>query len=225
MCGTIDDTSMPGWQRLPESSAIQVQRGARNVKREFSRWVCAVQPPSARLKLFLHERFSDELADLLDKLLVYDPETRLTADQALDHDWFWTEPLPAKVGSVRAFPSSHEYDKRKAAEERQGQGGEKARAAQEAAFKGYNQVVRQPVEPARPSQPVPRPAPAMPVPQGDGWGGRQPLQQNINPQQSMPQMMMMTQAPRAGLPPRPVAPQGFVPPQQGQYPSMAPMAG
>lgn len=37
MCGTIDETTMPGWDKLPESGAIQIQRGARNVKREFSR--------------------------------------------------------------------------------------------------------------------------------------------------------------------------------------------
>lgn len=161
---------------------------------------------------------------MLDKLLVYDPEIRLTADQALDHDWFWTEPMPAKVGSVRAFPSSHEYDKRKAVEERQGQGGEKARAAQEAAFKGPNQAVRPPVAPVRQPHPASRFPPALPVMQADGWGKRQPMQQNVLTQEAMP-AMIMAQPPRAGLPPRPVAPQGFLPTQSANYANVAPVAG
>ena len=36
-----------------------------------------------------------ETVDLLDKLLVLNPRERLTAAQALDHDYFWTDPLPA----------------------------------------------------------------------------------------------------------------------------------
>lgn len=36
-----------------------------------------------------------ETCDLLDKLLTLDPRTRITATQALDHDYFWSDPLPA----------------------------------------------------------------------------------------------------------------------------------
>lgn len=36
-----------------------------------------------------------ETVDLLDKLLVCNPRQRLSAVQALDHDYFWTDPLPA----------------------------------------------------------------------------------------------------------------------------------
>jgi serine/threonine-protein kinase BUR1 len=37
-------------------------------------------------------------ADLMDKLLVLDPKKRLTAFAASDHDYLWTEPLPAEIG-------------------------------------------------------------------------------------------------------------------------------
>ena len=36
-----------------------------------------------------------ETVDLLDKLLTINPKERVTASQALDHDYFWTDPLPA----------------------------------------------------------------------------------------------------------------------------------
>jgi serine/threonine-protein kinase BUR1 len=36
-----------------------------------------------------------ETCDLLDKLLTCNPSDRITASQALDHDYFWTDPLPA----------------------------------------------------------------------------------------------------------------------------------
>lgn len=138
MCGTIDDTTLPAMSTMPETKNITFHPGPRVVYREFS-------------------RFSNELADLVDKLLTLDPATRPTADEALDHDWFWTDPLPAEVGNVPKFPSSHEYDKRKAADEHQGRGGEKARAAQEAAFKGPNQLVKVPAQqaPAQPAVPAP----------------------------------------------------------------------
>lgn len=30
----------------------------------------------------------------MEKILRLDPKKRLTAAQALDHEWFWSEPLP-----------------------------------------------------------------------------------------------------------------------------------
>lgn len=183
-------------------------------------------------------RFSDELADLLDKLLVYNTEIRLTADQALDHEWFWSEPLPAEIGSVKVFPSSHEYDKRKAQEEKQGQGGDKARAAQEAAFKGPNRPVRpaaapvvQPLRQAAvptvqelPNQGAPWTRPGMPAMQMQMQPQMQSqMQMQIQAQMQMQQMqqqasnygmqaMPTSQLVRpAGLPPRPTVALGGPP--------------
>ena len=131
-------------------------------------------------------RFSDDVADLLDKLLVLDPEVRLTADEALDHDWFWTDPMPAEPGSVKIFPSSHEYDKRKAHEERQGNGGERNRAAQEAAFRGPNQVVKVPSAVQQQPQQIVQPPPAPAVLPGPARWLAQPQLPQQQPQAMRP---------------------------------------
>jgi serine/threonine-protein kinase BUR1 len=36
-----------------------------------------------------------ETCDLLDRLLTCNPRERITAAQALEHDYFWTDPMPA----------------------------------------------------------------------------------------------------------------------------------
>jgi len=56
----------------------------------------------------------DPLAkDLLRKLLSMDPETRMTADDALDHEYFWSDPVPATPDQLPKYPPSHEFTARK----------------------------------------------------------------------------------------------------------------
>jgi len=40
-------------------------------------------------------RFGAETCDLIDKLLTCNPAERISATLALEHDYFWTDPLPA----------------------------------------------------------------------------------------------------------------------------------
>lgn len=35
--------------------------------------------------------------DLFDKLLTYDPKQRINADLALNHDFFWKDPMPSNL--------------------------------------------------------------------------------------------------------------------------------
>lgn len=78
MCGNPSEESMPGWQRLPGCEGL-------------NQW-----PPRRRRVAERWMRYGKELADLLDRLLVLDPTRRLTAAAALDHEWFWTDPIPAR---------------------------------------------------------------------------------------------------------------------------------
>nr|AGH55868.1 Cyclin dependent kinase 9 [Brachionus manjavacas] len=47
--------------------------------------------------------------DLLDKLLTLDPKKRIDSDEALDHDFFWTEPLPSDLKLEAITSSNFEY--------------------------------------------------------------------------------------------------------------------
>lgn len=47
--------------------------------------------------------------DLLDKLLTLDPKKRIDSDEALDHDFFWTEPLPIDLKLEKLSASMFEY--------------------------------------------------------------------------------------------------------------------
>lgn len=58
------------------------------------------------------EHIGKETCDLLDKLLICNPRERITAAQALDHDYFWTDPMPADPKTLPTYEASHEFDKR-----------------------------------------------------------------------------------------------------------------
>jgi cyclin-dependent kinase 9 len=47
--------------------------------------------------------------DLLDRLLTLDPKKRIDSDEALDHDFFWTEPLPINLKLDKINQSMFEY--------------------------------------------------------------------------------------------------------------------
>ncbi|EJF63893.1 Pkinase-domain-containing protein [Dichomitus squalens LYAD-421 SS1] len=94
LCGTPTAQSWPEYDLLP---------GCEGVKK--------FQVHYRRLRK-TYESIGPETVDLLDRLLVCNPRDRLTASQALDHDYFWTDPLPADPKSLPSYEASHEFDKR-----------------------------------------------------------------------------------------------------------------
>merc|ERR1719443_2019312 len=60
--------------------------------------------------------------DLLRKLLTMDPDQRLTADDALDHEYFWSDPVPATPDQLPKYPPSHEFTAKKRRQAAQPQG-------------------------------------------------------------------------------------------------------
>ncbi|CAK5272995.1 unnamed protein product [Mycena citricolor] len=79
LCGTPNQHNWPNYDHLP---------GCEGVKQRFD------QTRMRKLKS-VYEFLGVETCDLLDKLLTCSPRDRLTAAQALDHDYFWTDPMPA----------------------------------------------------------------------------------------------------------------------------------
>lgn len=51
--------------------------------------------------------------DLLSRLLTYDPEQRITAEEALEHPYFTESPAPAHPESFASFPSVAAGDKKR----------------------------------------------------------------------------------------------------------------
>mmetsp|Transcript_11404 Transcript_11404/g.21891 ORF Transcript_11404/g.21891 Transcript_11404/m.21891 type:complete len:132 (-) Transcript_11404:519-914(-) len=63
--------------------------------------------------------YLDDLGyDLLSRMLAYDPDKRISADQALEHDWFKTAPRPQCLSLMPTFPSANEKSRRKKARPR-----------------------------------------------------------------------------------------------------------
>ncbi|KAI0064903.1 Pkinase-domain-containing protein [Artomyces pyxidatus] len=94
MCGTPNQHTWPNFDTLPGCEGV----------RHHNQY-------SKRLKS-VFEQFGTETCDLIDKLLTCNPRDRITASQALDHDYFWTDPLPADPKTLPNYEASHEFDKR-----------------------------------------------------------------------------------------------------------------
>ncbi|KAF8306766.1 Pkinase-domain-containing protein [Clavulina sp. PMI_390] len=99
LCGSPNEENFPGWNRLdPKADPVQPY------------WT----PMQRQIKSVLPPDTSPETLDFLDKLLTLDPMRRMTAYEALDHDYFWTEPMPADPSTLPRYEDSHEFNRRRA---------------------------------------------------------------------------------------------------------------
>ncbi|KAL8472119.1 hypothetical protein ACS0TY_028735 [Phlomoides rotata] len=95
LCGTPDELSWPGVSKVPWYNEFKPSRPMKRRVRE----------------LFRH--FDRHALDLLEKMLVLDPAQRITAKDALDAEYFWTDPLPCDPKSLPKYESSHEFQTKK----------------------------------------------------------------------------------------------------------------
>merc|ERR1719384_1691324 len=81
LCGAISPEVWPNVESLDLFNRVEIPRGVKRRVKE-------------RLKPYVKDQYA---CDLIDKLLSLDPSKRLDADNALNHDLFWTDPMPCSL--------------------------------------------------------------------------------------------------------------------------------
>lgn len=84
LCGSITPDVWPGVENLELYTKLELPKGQKRKVKE-------------KLKPYVRDQYA---LDLLDKLLCLDPKQRQDADTALNHDFFWTEPMPCDLGKM-----------------------------------------------------------------------------------------------------------------------------
>ncbi|XP_059640726.1 cyclin-dependent kinase G-2-like isoform X2 [Cornus florida] len=99
--GVPNETVWPGFSELPGAKANFVKQQYNLLRKRFPAVSFTGSPVLSDLGL-----------DLLNKLLTYDPEKRITAEAALGHGWFHEVPLPKSREFMPTFPPQHIADRR-----------------------------------------------------------------------------------------------------------------
>ncbi|KAK6930859.1 Protein kinase domain [Dillenia turbinata] len=99
--GTPSETIWPGFSKLPGVKVNFVKHQYNLLRKKFPATSFTGSPV-----------LSDAGFDLLNKLLTYDPEKRITVEAALNHEWFCEVPLPKSQDFMPTFPAQHAQDRR-----------------------------------------------------------------------------------------------------------------
>merc|ERR1719384_497379 len=86
LCGAISAEVWPGVESLTLFKDMEIPKQSKRRVNE-------------RLKPYVKDQYA---CDLIDKLLSLDPSKRLDADNALNHDLFWTDPMPCSLERMLA---------------------------------------------------------------------------------------------------------------------------
>ncbi|CAK9303668.1 unnamed protein product [Gordionus sp. m RMFG-2023] len=84
LCGSITPEVWPNCEKLELYNSLSLIKDHRRKVKE-------------RLRTYVKDA---QALELLDKLLVLDPSKRIDSDESLNHDFFWTDPMPADLAKT-----------------------------------------------------------------------------------------------------------------------------
>ncbi|TVU15465.1 hypothetical protein EJB05_38986 [Eragrostis curvula] len=99
--GTPNEKIWPGYSKLPGVKVNFVKQPYNRLRDKFPAASFSGRPI-----------LSEAGFDLLNSLLTYDPDKRISADEALQHKWFSEVPLPKSRDFMPTFPALNELDRR-----------------------------------------------------------------------------------------------------------------
>lgn len=121
LCGSITPEVWPGVENLDLYNKMDLPKGQKRKVKNSNTRICTskmyvvmflqfssfgsscilyfLMKVKDRLKPYLKDPYA---CDLLDKLLILDPSKRCDSDSALNHDFFWTDPMPCDLSKMLA---------------------------------------------------------------------------------------------------------------------------
>ena len=104
VCGTPSTEPPPANLAPSAASQLNYWPGVKNLK-YFAQFT--PKPQKRTLRSMFSSQRSQHAVDLLDKLLTLNPSERLSAEQALDHEYFFEEPLALEPHQHPNFTGNH----------------------------------------------------------------------------------------------------------------------
>ncbi|RZC92772.1 hypothetical protein C5167_029502 [Papaver somniferum] len=127
LCGSPNEVNWPGVSKLPWYKNFKPKEPKESCLRETFR------------------QYGRHAVELLDKMMTLDPSQRISAKDALDAEYFWTDPLPCDPKSLPKYETSHEFKVRQ--QQRQQEEAAKRQKLQHSHVPPYQQSRYPPLHP------------------------------------------------------------------------------